>query len=88
MEDTKKIKTIFSIDAMSIVADTEDEATGEASTGYQYTFNSSLPELAFALAGFLKVAEEDADIKTTLGAGSNLGDAFINLVKLYYDKAE
>ena len=88
MDDTKVIKTIFGIDAISIIADTADDKVGEASTGYEYHLNTSLPELAFAFAGFLKAMESDPDIKEAIKAKGSVAEAFLNLVQLYYTKAE
>ncbi len=89
MEDTKKIKTIFAIDATSIIADTEDDTTGEASTGYSYKLDTSMPELAFSIAGFLKAIDGDEDLKVMMAVESGtIGEAFIALIQAYYTHPE
>jgi hypothetical protein len=88
MEDTKKIKTIFSIDATSIISDTKDDTVGEASTGYSYVFDTSLPEFAFAIAGLLKTLDTDEDVKQMTETNTTVGAAFIELVTLYYNRKE
>lgn len=88
MDDTRDIKTIFSVNAVSIISDTNNETEGEASVGYEYKLDTSLPELAFALAGFLKAMENDADIKIAIDAKNSVGEAFIDLIHLYYTKVE
>jgi hypothetical protein len=85
MDDTKKIKTMFLVDVISIISDTTDESQGEASTGYEYRFDASLPELAYALGGFLKQLDADEDIRATMAGNEAPGDAFITLLKSYYD---
>jgi len=88
MEDKKKIKTIFSIDANTIISDTEDNTKGEASVGYQYDLNTSIPELAFSIAGFLKALDSEPDIKETFEGDGKVGLAFITLLQQYYSTAE
>ena len=91
MDDKKLIKTMFSIDVMSIVSDTEDETKGEAQTGYNYTLDSSLPELTYALAGFLKSMDADEDIRNSAGiaeGSKSIGSAFIALLQSYYERIE
>jgi len=89
MEDKKEIKVIFSVHAVSIIADTDDEKEGEASVGYEYKLNTSFPELAFALAGFLKAVEDDHDIKDAMQVAKDrtISEAFISLVQAYYAQA-
>jgi len=88
MDDSKKIKNIFAIDATSIISDTEDDKTGEASVGYNYNLNTSLPELAFSLAGFLKVIDKDESVSKTIDGERSVGAAFISLLQAYYDRNE
>lgn len=88
MDDTKKIKTLFSIETTSIVSDTADEKTGEASIGYNYALDTSLPELIYALAGFLKAIDTDDDIKATFSGTSPVGEAFIALLQQYYNSQD
>jgi len=89
MDDTKKIKTIFAIEVVSVIEDTADETKGEASTGYQYALDSSLPELAFAVSGFLKAIDGDEDLKVAMKVeDGTIGNAFIQLLQLYYDQPE
>jgi len=88
MEDQKVIKCLFKVDAISTIEDTEDEKEGEASIGYKYHLDTSLPELAYGLAGFLKAIDTDEDIKKTVDAITTVGEAFIALLQLYYTKAK
>lgn len=88
MDDAKKIKTLFSIDAMSIISDTEDEKVGEAQVGYAYALNGGFPELALAIAGFLKEIDKDEDIKNALASGNKVGEAFLTLIGQYYNVPE
>lgn len=88
MDDSKKIKNIFTIDATSIISDTADDKTGEASVGYQYNLDTSLPELAYSLAGFLKVIDKDESVSKTLEGERSVGAAFISLLQAYYDRKD
>jgi len=88
MDDKKPIKTIFSIEAISIISDTEDNTQGEAAIGYEYKLDTSLPELTFAVAGFLKAMDEDEDLKQTVAEGQTVGDTFITLLQQYYAMKE
>jgi len=87
MEDTKKIKTIFEVSVSSIISDTDDPKVGEANTGYTYDLNTSLPELAYTIAGFLKQLDLDEDISKTV-EGTTVGEAFITLLNQYYISKE
>lgn len=88
MDDTKVIKTIFKAETVSVVSDTKDEATGEAAVGYQFGLDTSIPELAFALAGFLKMLDNDEDIKKTITGSRSVGSAFIALLEANYNAPE
>lgn len=89
MEDTKTIKNLFSVDVESVISDTADEKVGEAGTKYSYNMNTSFPELAYSIAGFLKTIDADPDIKQALNVeAGTVGDVFINLIKLYYDQPD
>jgi hypothetical protein len=88
MDDKKPIKTIFSVEAVSIISDTADNKQGEAVVGYEYNLDTSLPELTFALAGFLKAMDEDEDMKQTVSDGQAVGSTFITLLQQYYDMKE
>jgi len=88
MKNTRNIKTIFTIDVVSTIESTEDTTKGEASTGYTYKLDTSFPELAFAIAGFLKVAEEDTSLTNQISDKGSLGAAFITLIETYYNTKE
>lgn len=84
MDDKKKLKTLFSVDVQTIISDTEDKEVGEAQTGYSYNLDGSIPEIAYALAGFLKALDEDEDVKASLNTDGSVGSAFITLLNQYY----
>ncbi len=90
MDDSKKIKTLFNINAVSIISETENEEIGEATNGYEYGLDTSIPELAYALAGFLKAIDKDPDITEAamLAKGATIGDNFITLLHQYYTAKE
>ena len=88
MEDKKDIKVVFSITAQSIVEDTEDKDKGEASTGYEYKLDTSLPELAFSIAQFLKIIDNDKDMQTSVANNGPVGLAVLTLIEQYYKTKE
>jgi hypothetical protein len=88
MDDIKVIKPIFTVNLASMISDTADETKGEAQVGYTYDLDGSLPELAYAVAGFLKMADQDPDMAKVISDGSPVGENFITLVKMYYDKKD
>ena len=86
MEDVKDIKVMFTVTVTSVISDTEDDTKGEAATAYKYMLDTSLPELAYAMAGFLKLVDDDPDIKKNLeGVDRSVGAAFIMLLQSNYD---
>ena len=76
---------MFSVSVASVISDTEDETKGEAQTSYEYALDTSLPELAYSIAGFLKMVDADPDIKQTLAGTTSVGDAFITLLQQNYN---
>jgi hypothetical protein len=87
-EDAKKMKTIFAIELTSRVEDTANDKEGEASVGYAYKVDTSFPELAFAIAGFLKAVDKDEDVAGQVSDDRPMGEAFIAILKAYYDNKE
>ena len=85
MDDVKDIKVMFTVTVTSVISDTEDETKGEAATAYKYMLDTSLPELAYAMAGFLRLVDDDPDIKKTLDIDRSVGAAFITLLQSNYD---
>lgn len=88
MDDKQTIKAIFTVNAVTIISDTADEKTGEASIGYNYSLDTSLPELAFAVSGFLKAIDADEDMSKVVEGSRTVGDAFITLLQQYYSTSE
>ncbi len=88
MENKKPIKVIFNITAVSVIEDTADETKGEASTGYEYAMDTSMPELAYSLAGFLKAIDTSDDLKAATSDGSSPGQALLTLVEQFYNMKE
>lgn len=88
MEDKKVIKKIFEIEVTSVIEDTDDEKKGEATIGYAYSVDTSLPELAFSVAGFLKAMDRDEEMQKQVEAGQTVGGAFITILEAYYNNKE
>lgn len=88
MEDKRDIKVVFSITAQTIVEDTKDKDKGEASTGYEYKINTSLPELAFSIAQFLKIIDSNKDMQAGVANNGPVGLAVLTLIEQYYKTKE
>jgi len=72
--------TIFAIDKVDEVNDEDKNA--EFKTVYEYNCNDiSLPELAFAIAQFLKQLDEDEKIAVNKDGGKY----FLHLLSTYYN---
>jgi len=87
IDNNKRIETLFQIDSVSNISETDDPNVGEAAIGYIFAFNTSIPELAFSFAEFLKALDKDGDAVKQVDKSqfNKPGSAFIALLKQYYE---
>jgi len=88
MNDTNVVKTLLAIDVVSIISETENEDEGEANVGYQFKLNGSLPEIAHSIAIFLKMVDEQVDMKEAVNTDQPIGKALLELIENYYNTNE